>query len=73
MRDILHVLGGYPAPGVIVVVLAGAALLFWEYQRLSGHSHTVSYMPRLRVIAVSLTVLSAVLITSRFVFMEHLY
>jgi hypothetical protein len=73
MRSFLHALGGYPLPGVIVVVLAGAGLLFWEYQRLSGSAHPASYMPRLRVIAVSLTVLSVVLITSRFVYMEHLY
>lgn len=73
MYSVMHVLGGYPLPGVLTVVLAGAALLFWEYLRLAGPSGASRYLPRLQVIAVSLAILSVVLITSRFLFMERLF
>lgn len=73
MYSVMHVLGGYPLAGVLAVVLAGAALLFWEYLRLTGPSRVSEYLPLLRVVAVSLTILSVVLITSRFLFMERLF
>lgn len=72
MHKVTHVLGGYPIPGVVVVILAGAALLFWEYLRLADSSGLSRYLPRVRLLAVSFTVLSAVLIVSRFIFIERL-
>jgi len=73
MHSILHVLGGYPVVGVLVLLLACIALLFWDYLRLAASSALASYLPRVRLAAVSLTVLSAVLIASRFIYMEHLF
>ena len=73
MRSILHVLGGYPVAGLLVVLLACVALLFWDYLRLAASSAFSSYLPHVRLAAVSLTVLSAVLIASRFAYLEHLF
>jgi hypothetical protein len=73
MRSILHAVGGYPVVGVLAVLLACTALLFWDYLRLAASSAFSMYLPRVRLAAVSLTVLSVVLIASRFIFLEHLY
>jgi hypothetical protein len=73
MRSILHAFGGYPVVGVLAVLLACAALFFWDYLRLAASSAYSRYLPRVRLAAVSLTVLSVVLIASRFIFLEHLY
>ena len=73
MRSLMHVLGGYPVVGVMAVLLACTALLFWDYLRLAASSAFSRYLPGIRFAAISLTVLSAVLIASRFIFVEHLY
>jgi len=62
-------------PGVLVTVLAGAALLLVEYLRLSGPSGRFRYLaavlPRVQLVAVSLTALSVVLILVRFIGVER--
>lgn len=73
MRSIMHALGGYPVIGVLAVLLACAALLIWEYLRLAASSSFSRYLPSVRLAAISLTVLSVVLIASSFIYKEHLY
>jgi len=62
-------------PGVLVTVLAGAALLLVEYLRLSGPSgrfrSLAAVLPRVQLVAVSLTTLSVVLILARFIGVER--
>jgi hypothetical protein len=77
MNSILNAMGS-PAivlPGVLVAVLAGAALLLVEYLRLSGPSgrfrSLAAVLPRVQFLAVSLTVLSVVLILVRFIGVER--
>jgi hypothetical protein len=72
MHSIMHILGGYPVAGVLAVLLACTALLFWDYLRLAASSGFSRYLPYVRLAAISLTVLSAVLIASRFAFLAHL-
>lgn len=62
-------------PGILIAVLAGAALLLLEYVRLSGSSgrfrSLVGVLPRVQILAVSLTVLSVLLILFRFIGVER--
>jgi hypothetical protein len=69
----MHALGGYPVIGVLAVLLACAALLIWEYLRLAAYSSFSRHLPSVRLAAISLTVLSLVLIASHFIYKEHLY
>jgi hypothetical protein len=73
MHSILQALGGYPVAGMLAVLLACPALLAWEYLRLADSSGFSRYLPSVRLAAICLTVLSAILIASRFIFLEHLY
>jgi hypothetical protein len=77
MNSILNAMGNHafvPA-GVLVAVLAGAALLLVEYLRLSGPSgrfrSLAGALPRVQILAVSLTALSVVLILVRFIGVER--
>ena len=65
--SIENLLGGYPVIGVLSAVLAGIALLTWEYIRLEPGDRWDAYAPTARRIAVTLAIISAVLIGSRFV------
>jgi hypothetical protein len=68
---VVHGLGGHPLPGVLVTAVAGAALLLWEYLRLTGSSGGWQYLPRItRFAAVGFTVLSLAMIACRFLAVE---
>jgi hypothetical protein len=77
MNSIFNAIGSHVLvlPGVLIAVLAGAALMLWEYLRLSGSSgrfrYLVAVLPRVRLFAISLTVLSVVLILFRFIGVER--
>jgi len=77
MNSILDAMGSHTIvlPGVLVTVLAGAALLLVEYLRLSGPSgrfrSLAAVLPRVQLVAVSLTTLSVVLILARFIGVER--
>lgn len=62
----------HPLLGVLVTALAGAALLFWEYLRLTGSSSGGwQYLGRVRLGAFALTVIALATIACRFIAVEH--
>jgi hypothetical protein len=77
MNSFLSTVGSHAfvLPGILITVLAGAALLLVEYVRLSGSSgrfrYLIGVLPRVQILAVSLTVLSVVLILFRFIGVER--
>jgi hypothetical protein len=64
---IADLLGGHIFIGGVVTVLAGIAFLTWEYIRLESSGRWLAYALPVRRIAILLTVISVVLIGSRFV------
>jgi hypothetical protein len=76
MKSILNAVGSHVLvlPGVLIALLAGAACVLWEYLRLNGSSgrfgYLVGVLPRVRLFAIGLTVLSVVLILCRFIGVE---
>jgi hypothetical protein len=67
MRNIIDWLGGHPLPGVVVVLVAGAAFLLYEILNLRRSAARSRYMPIVLGIAMATAVISLVLIGSRFI------
>lgn len=71
VHGIVHGLGGHPLPGVLATAFAGAALLLWEYLRLTGSFNRSRYLSGVRFAAFALTVVSVAMIACRFLTVEH--
>jgi hypothetical protein len=71
VHGVVHGLGDHPVIGVLVTVLAGVALLDWEYLRLTRSSNSSQYLSVIRITAVALTVISVAMIACRFLAVEH--
>lgn len=67
MNKILGVLGGHPLGGVLTALAAVVTILVWEYLRLYPSARWSAYLPLVRSVAVTATILSALLMISRFV------
>lgn len=67
MRNIIDWLGGHPLPGVVVVLVAGAAFLLYEILNLRRSATGSKYMPIILGIAMATAVISLVLMGSRFI------
>ena len=67
MRNIIDWLGGHPLPGVVIVLVAGAAFLLYEILGLRRSAAGYRYMPIVLGIAMATTVISLVLMGSRFI------
>lgn len=67
MRNIIDWLGGHPLPGVVIVLVAGAAFLLYEILNLRRSAARSKYMPIVLGIAMAVTVISLVLMGSRFI------
>jgi hypothetical protein len=65
--SIADLLGGHILIGGVVTVLASIAFLTWEYMRLESSGRWLAYALLVRWIAILLTVISVVLMGSRFV------
>lgn len=73
MRKIIYTLGGHPLPGVLAVLVAGAAILACEYLRLSVSTRRrPANLVFVQRIAVATTIISVLLILSRFGAVEKL-
>jgi hypothetical protein len=72
VRGLVYALGRYPAPGVVVLLMAGTALFAWEARRLSSRPGRARYLLVIGCVAISLTGLSLVLIACRFIAVEKL-
>lgn len=70
-HNILHFLGGHPLEGVLAVLVAGVASTIWEYLRLKGAARWLTYLSLVRGVAVIATILSVVLMVSRFILVER--
>jgi hypothetical protein len=64
---IAHLLGSQPIVGGLITVLAGIALLMWDYIRLEPSSRWLVHASTVRRIAIALAIVSVILIGSRFV------
>ena len=64
--DIVNLLGRYPVIGGLITVLAAVAFLAWDYIRLEQSGRWLAYALRVRRIAITLTVMSVILMGSRF-------
>jgi hypothetical protein len=77
MNSFLDAVGSHAfvLPGILITVLAGASLLLVEYVRLSGSSgrfrYLVGILPRVQILAISLTTLSVLLMAFRFIGVER--
>jgi hypothetical protein len=71
VHGIVHGLGGYPLPGVLVTLFAGAALMIWEYLRLTASPNGSRYLWGIRLAAFALTLISVAMIACRFLAVEH--
>lgn len=67
MRNIITWLGGHPLPGVVVVLAGGAAFLLWEYLNVRRSATRSKFMPIILGVAMATTVISLVLMGSRFI------
>jgi hypothetical protein len=65
--SIVNLLAGHILIGGVVTVLAGVAFLTSEYIRLESSGRWLGYALSVRWIAISLTVISVVLMGSRFI------
>jgi hypothetical protein len=63
----VNALGGHPAIGVVVFIVASVALITGEYIRLTRDSRRLAYMPLIRIISMTAVFVSIVLIASRFI------
>ena len=66
MGNFIDWLGGHPLPGVVVVLVGGAAFLLYEYLNVRGAARS-KYMPIILGVAMGTTVISLVLMGSRFI------
>jgi hypothetical protein len=69
MTGIVNLLGSYPFFGGLVTVVAGIAFVVWDYMRLERTGRWLAHVSTARWIAVTLGVLSVILMGSRFVAM----
>lgn len=67
MTGIVNLLGSFPFVGGLVAVVAGIAFLVWDYIRLERSGRWLAYVPTARRFAIMLTVISVILMGSRFV------
>jgi hypothetical protein len=67
MVNIIDWLGGHPLPGVLVVLVAAAAFLLYEYLNVRSSARRSKYMPIILGVAMATTVISLVLMGSRFI------
>jgi hypothetical protein len=67
MVNITDWLGGHPLPGVLVVLVGAAAFLLYEYLNVRGSATRSKYMPIILGVAMATTVISLVLMGSRFI------
>jgi hypothetical protein len=70
---IVNILGSHTIIGGLIAVLAGVAFLAWDYIRLERGGRWLAYALPVRRIAISLAVLSVVLMASRFVSVVYSY
>jgi hypothetical protein len=64
---IVNLLGSHTVIGGLIAVLAGIAFLAWDYIRLEQSGRWLAYALTVRRIAITLTVISVILMGSRFV------
>jgi len=64
---IINLLGSNPALGGLITALAAIAFLAWEYMRLEPSGRWLGYARTFQVFAVTLAVISVILMGSRFV------
>jgi hypothetical protein len=67
MTSIVDLLGSSPFLGGLVAVVAGIAFLAWEYMRLEQSGRWLAQVLTVRRTAITLGVISVVLMGSRFV------
>jgi H+/Cl- antiporter ClcA len=72
MNHIINALGKYPLVGIVAAVAAMAGYFYWEYLHLTRPAAESKYQPLVLRIALGLTVLSALMIVSRFANVEGL-
>lgn len=72
MRSLIHALGQHPVPGVIAVLMAGAALFGLEILRLGHRPGESGFLRVAGYTALGLTVVSLILIACRFISVELL-
>jgi hypothetical protein len=65
--SIANLLGNHTVIGGLIAVLAGIAFLAWDYIRLEQSGRWLAYALTVRRIAITLTVISVILMGSRFV------
>jgi hypothetical protein len=70
MHSVVNVFGRHPLAGVLVVIVAGAALFAWEYLHLTRRSAGSRYLLLVQGAAFGLMVVSLILIVSRFLAVE---
>lgn len=64
---ILSLLGGNPFIGGTLTVLAGIASIAWEYMRLESGGRWLAYVVTAKKIAITLAIISIILMVSRFI------
>jgi hypothetical protein len=64
---IANLLGSHTVIGGLIAVLAGIAFLAWDYIRLEQSGRWLAYALTVRRIAITLTVISVILMGSRFI------
>lgn len=65
-NPIIDLLGSHPSIGVLMTALAVIASLTWEYIRLEPSGRWLAHRLTVRRVAVTLAVISIVLLASRF-------
>jgi len=68
---IVNLLGSNPVFGGLITTLAVIAVLAWEYIRLAPSGRWLGHARTFRLLAVTLAVISAILMGSRFVAVVH--
>ena len=67
MHNVIVGVGSHPLLGVVVVLVAGVALVLYEYLHLKGVSTRSGYMPVLLGVAMGTTAICLVLMAFRFI------
>lgn len=65
--SIANSLGSHVVMGGLIAVLAGLTFLAWEYMRLERSGRWLPYALTMQRIAITLTVISVILMGSRFI------
>ena len=65
-NPVIDILGGHPIIAILITVLASIACLTWEYIRLEPSGRWLAYSLTARRLALTLAVISIILIGSRF-------